>query len=176
MTETNDKQETMATEAAPAPAAEVAELQRLREENQALRDQLLRRAAEFDNYRKRTQRELLDQFAAGGAEAMRAMLPILDGIERALAAPTGSLEEFRRGIELLHRQLLEAGKKLGLEAIEAVGQTFDPHQHEALEMVETDEAPEHSILSELQRGYRLRERLLRPARVRVARPPRSGEA
>ena len=148
-------------------------LQQAREAQAQAADQLLRKAAEFDNYRKRVQRDMVDLRPQVVADTLRYFLPVLDGFERALSVPSEAAEDFRKGIELIHRQLCEVTRKLGLEPIAAVGQPFDPHVHEAIEMVETDAAPDHSVVEELQKGYRLKERLVRPAMVRVARHPNS---
>jgi len=144
-------------------------LQKAREAQAQAEDQLLRKAAEFDNYRKRVQRDLVDLRPQVVAETLRAFLPVLDGFERALSTPNEAAEDFRRGVELIQRQLNDVTRKLGMEAVSAVGKRFDPHVHEAIEMVETDAAPDHVVLEELQKGYRLKERLIRPAMVRVAR-------
>ncbi len=146
------------------------ELRRAVEERDQLQDKWLRALAELDNFRKRAARDLGEARSFAAAEAVHPFLTVVDGFERALAhTRAGGGGELRTGIELLHRQLLEALRKAGVEAIEAEGQPFDPHRHEAIEMADTDAAPEGTILAELQRGYHLRERLLRPAMVRVAR-------
>ena len=98
----------------------------------------------------------------------RTVLPILDSFERALKAG-GDASDFRNGIELIYRQFQDALQKIGVQPIAAVGQVFDPRVHEAIEMVDTTEVPDHQVLEELQRGYKYKERLLRPAMVRVAR-------
>ena len=168
------------SEPAPLAGAETAEggsaeeavaedLRRTREERERLNDLLLRTAADFENYRKRVQRETQEQRVQAAADVLRAFLPVLDGFERALAAPAGAPEEFRRGVEMIHKQMQDAAKRVGLEAIEAVGKPFDPHWHEAIEMVETAEHPDHSVLQQLQCGYRFKDKLIRPAMVRVAR-------
>lgn len=154
-----------------APASEVAgEVQKLTEERDALQDRLLRALAEADNARKRYGRELQDARQHATAEAVRPFLSVVDSFDRAQAhAASSSVDELRKGMDLLHRQLLDAVRKTGLEPIASQGQNFDPHLHEALEMVETTDAPDGQIVEELQRGYKLRERLVRPAMVRVAR-------
>jgi len=106
------------------------------------------------------------EFAA--ADVIKNVLPILDSFERALKAG-GDASDFRSGIELIYRQFQDALQKIGVQAIAAVGQPFDPRVHEAIEMVDTTETPDHHVLEELQRGYKFKERLLRPAMVRVAR-------
>lgn len=152
-------------------AAEAGELQKLREERDALLDRLARLQAEFENARKRAAREQQDFREYALADALKALLPILDSFERALQHQEND-PEFRAGVELIHRQLHDTLGKMGLRAVAAQGQPFDPHVHEAIEMVDTDKAKDNHVLDELQRGYKLKERLLRPAMVRVARNPR----
>ena len=152
---------------------EVSALQRERDE---LFDRLRRTMADFDNYRKRTDRERRDLSDAVAADVVRDVLPVLDDLQRALATPTSpsdrpeSIEGYRRGIELIHRQLLDALRKRGVEALEVVGQDFDPQWHEAV--AQEPPAPgqnEGTVTAELRRGYRIGQRLLRPAQVRVAK-------
>ncbi|HEY7856495.1 MAG TPA: nucleotide exchange factor GrpE [Terriglobales bacterium] len=147
------------------------EVQKIIDERDSLRDKWIRTAAEADNFRKRSQRELQEARVFATGEAVRPFLVVLDGFERALHHTNGKKPdagEVRKGLELLHRQLQDAAREVGLEPVEALGQPFDPHVHEAIEMVPTDEAPEGHVVEELQRGYRLRERLIRPAMVKVA--------
>jgi molecular chaperone GrpE len=152
----------------PRAAEESGELQKLKAERDNLVDRLARLQAEFENARKRAAREQQEFREYAVADAMRALLPILDSFERALQ--TGSeRSEFRSGVELIYKQLQDALQKLGLRPIPAKGEPFDPHLHEAIEMVDTTEAPDHQILEELQRGYKLKDRLLRPSMVKVAR-------
>ncbi len=155
--------------AGPAsPLDEVtAERDRLIEEKNDLQDRLLRRQAEFDNFRRRAERDRADVVEFAHTESVRAILPILDDFERALkVACTG--KEYARGMELIYQRLSEALKKLGLEPIDAKGQKFDPHIHHAVDMVETGEVEDHTVLDEYERGYNFRGRLLRPAMVKVA--------
>jgi molecular chaperone GrpE len=147
------------------------EVRRLKEERDNLSDQLLRAIADFDNFRKRTQREMADVRVHTTIDTLRAFLPVLDGFERALAASGGTVEDMRKGVELIHKQMLDAARRIGMEAIDATGKPFDPHQHEAIEMVETSDHPDHHVIDELQRGYRLKDKLIRPSMVRVARNP-----
>ena len=161
-------------EAGPAAAAEPArdeEVRRLKREREELYDRLARMQAEFDNARKRAAKEQAEFREYAAAEAIQPLLPILDSLELALAhAPAGG--EFRAGVELIYKQMLDALGKLGLRPIPAVGEPFDPHLHQAVQMVETKQAPDHQVLEELQRGYKLKDRLLRPAMVRVAHNPK----
>jgi molecular chaperone GrpE len=153
--------------AGPAADAVTAERDRLIEEKNDLLDRLLRRQAEFDNFRRRAEREKSEVLEYAGAESVSAILPILDDFERALKVEcTG--KEYARGMEMIYQRLSEALKKLGLEPITAKGEKFDPHFHHAVDMVETDDVEDHTVLDEYQQGYKFRGRLLRPAMVKVA--------
>lgn len=159
--------ELTADEGAPELAEEV---RKLTAERDALQDRLLRALAEADNARKRFNRDLQEAREHAISEAVRPFLTVIDSFDRAQAhAVVSSEQELRTAMELLHRQLLDAARKVGLEPIPAAGKVFDPHLHEALEMVDSAEAPEGSVVEELQRGFRLRDRLVRPAMVRVSR-------
>ncbi len=153
---------------AQGAAAEAGELQKLRSERDTLLDRLARLQAEFENARKRAAREQQEFRDFATADAIKALLPALDSFERALQAPTNQLNEFRGGVELIYKQLQDALAKLGVRPIPAKGERFDPHVHEAIEMVETTDVPDHQVVDELQRGYKLKDRLLRPAMVKVA--------
>ncbi len=144
----------------------------LQRERDELQDRLLRTAAEFDNYRKRTEREKRDWSDATTAEILRDVLPILDDLERALAAPPaedGGDAGLRAGVELIRRQFAEVLKRRGVEPIEAIGQDFDPMWHEAVAHEPANGRRDDEITGELRRGYRIGQRLLRPAQVRVAK-------
>jgi molecular chaperone GrpE len=145
------------------------EIESLRAERDALLDRLARLQAEFDNARKRAVREQQEFREFAAADVIRAILPILDSFERALKTASGESGDFRNGIELIYRQLQDALQKIGVQPIPALGQVFDPRVHEAIEMVDTSEVEDHHVLDELQRGYKYKDRLLRPAMVRVAR-------
>jgi molecular chaperone GrpE len=145
------------------------ELKKLRDERNVLYDRLARLQAEFDNARKRAAREQSEFREYAVTDAVKALLPILDSFDRALATHAG--EESFRGIELINKQFHDALAKLGVRPIPAAGEPFDPHLHQAVEMVDTSEAPDNTVVEELQRGYKLKDRLLRPAMVRVARNP-----
>jgi len=149
-------------------AALEAELQKVREERNALLDRVARAQAEFENARRRAQREQQEFRDYALADAVMALLPILDSFDHALAS-RASGDEFRAGMELIDRQLHDALGKLGVVEVAAQGQRFDPNLHQAIEMVDSDEVPDQHVLQELQRGYKLKGRLLRPAMVRVAR-------
>jgi molecular chaperone GrpE len=152
----------------PVEASVVSETEKLKAERDALLDRLARLQAEFDNARKRAVREQQEFREFAAADVIKALLPPLDSFERALRA-AGDSGEFRNGIELIYRQFQDALQKIGVQPISATGQAFDPRIHEAVEMVDTSEVPDHYVLDELQRGYKYKDRLLRPAMVRVAR-------
>jgi len=144
------------------------ELQKLKAERDSLLDRLARAQAEFDNARKRAAKEQQDFRDYAALDAIRPLLPVLDSFERALQTKSEAAD-FRGGIELIYKQLQDALAKLGVKAIAAKGSPFDPHQHEAIEMVETTAVPDHEVIEELQRGYKYKDRLLRPAMVKVAK-------
>ena len=151
------------------PATEADPLADLLSERASLQDRLLRTAAEFDNYRKRIDRERREQANASMADAIEDLLPIIDNLERALDAPAGSDGEvFRTGVELIHRQMVELLRQRGVKPIEAVGTDFDPHVHQAMAQEVSPEHREGEVMEELRKGYMLGERLLRPAMVKVA--------
>jgi molecular chaperone GrpE len=150
------------------PGAAPLEAEKLKAERDALLDRLARLQAEFDNARKRGVREQQEFREFAAADVIKNFLPILDSFERALKAG-GHSSDFRNGIELIYRQFQDALQKIGVQPILSTGQPFDPRVHEAVEMVDTTEVPDHHVLDELQRGYKYKERLLRPAMVRVAR-------
>jgi molecular chaperone GrpE len=154
-----------------APVAET-DVQKLQAERDSLFDRLARQQAEFDNYRKRATREQQEFRQYAVSDALKQFLPVLDSFDRALAAPSnGEDEKLRSGVELVRKQMLDTLARLGVTPIEAEGAAFDPQVHEAIEMVETRDANDNHVITELQRGYRLKDRLLRPAMVRVARNP-----
>src|SRR5215469_17448505 len=153
------------------PAAQhVSEVEKLRAERDALLDRLARMQAEFDNARKRAAKEQQDYRDYALVDAIKTLIPVLDSFDRALqASPEKS--EFHVGVELIQKQLQDALAKIGVRQISAKGEQFDPRFHEAIEMVDTEDARDHQVLEELQRGYKLKDRLLRPAMVKVARNP-----
>src|SRR4051812_15364026 len=155
-----------------APVAET-DVQKLQAERDTLFDRLARQQAEFDNYRKRATREQQEFRQYAVSDALKQFLPVLDSFDRALAVASndGGDEKLRSGVELVRKQMLDTLARLGVTPIEAEGSVFDPQFHEAIEMVDTPDAKDNHVISELQRGYRLKDRLLRPAMVRVARNP-----
>ena len=165
----NDQEPQETADSAETPSPDP--LDELRRERDSLQDRLLRTAAEFDNYRKRVERDRreLSEFAA--ADAMLELLPIIDNLERALQAPSGGdVDAFRKGVEMIHKQMLDLLRKRGVKPIEALGADFDPNVHQAVLHEPSDEHREGEVMQELQRGYTLGERLLRPAMVKVAKP------
>jgi molecular chaperone GrpE len=143
-------------------------LEEVRRERDALQDRLLRTAAEFDNYRKRMDKERRDLAEYTAGEAVKDLLPIIDNLERALQA--SALDEpLRKGVELIHKQMLEILRRRGVTPIEALGADFDPHFHQAVAHEEVAGARDGEVVEVLAKGYKLGERLLRPAIVRVAK-------
>lgn len=166
--------EETASEQASTPAAEDAaalraELEKLQAERNLLLDRMARLQAEFDNARKRAAREQQEYKDFALADALKNLLPIVDSFDRALQTKVQKPEDFRAGVELIRKQFQDALEKLGLRPIPAEGEPFDPRLHEAIEMVDSNEVKDHHVLDELQRGYKLKDRLLRPSMVRVAR-------
>ena len=154
------------TQESAAPQTD-AELEKLKAERDALYDRLARLQAEFDNFRKRQAKENQDFRDYALNNAILCLLPIVDSFDRALLAPDGA--EFRKGVELINRQFHDALTKLGVEPIDSAGKPFDPNLHQAVQMVESEDVPENHVVAELQRGYKLKDRLLRPAMVTVAK-------
>jgi molecular chaperone GrpE len=164
-------------EATIDPAAEAAAppdpAEELRRERDSLQDRLLRTAAEFDNFRKRIERERREHQEYAVSDVLREILPILDNFERAIEAPAErDTDAYRKGIELIHKQMLDMLRKRGVTPVEALGADFDPNVHQAVIHEVSSAHREGEVMQELQRGYRLGERLLRPAMVKVAK---SGE-
>jgi molecular chaperone GrpE len=150
----------------------IAERDRLAAEKAELLDRNLRAQAEFQNFRKRAERERVEWVEYASTEAVRALLPVLDDFERALKANTSD-KEFAKGMELIYQRLFESLKKLGLEPMDSIGQPFDPQLHHAVDKAETADAAPDTVLEEYQKGYNFKGRLLRPAMVKVAVPPAS---
>jgi molecular chaperone GrpE len=167
----DDDPDTSANEAADEQSTANADLlAQLTEEKNALQDRLLRTAAEFDNYRKRVDRDRRDQADAAVASAVEDLLPIVDNLERALEAPAGEdTDSYRQGVELIHRQMLDVLRRRGVTPIESVGTDFDPQVHQAVAHEASPEHREGEVMEEFRRGYKLGDRLLRPAMVKVAK-------
>lgn len=156
------------TSAAGAAGTESADT--LRQERDEAQDRLLRTAAEFDNYRKRTERERRELSEAVAADLVRDVLPVVDDLERALSASQDSADPgLRLGVELIHKQLLDALRRRGAEPFESVGRDFDPAWHEAVASEPAKGHRDGEIVAEMRRGFRIGSRLLRPAQVRVAK-------
>ena len=163
-------EETGASEQAPV-SDRLSEVEKLRAERDSLVDRLARMQAEFDNARKRATKEQQDFRDYALVDTIKTIIPVLDSFDRALhSSPEKS--EFHSGVELIHKQLVDALAKLGVRPISAKGEQFDPRYHEAIEMVDTEDAEDQQVLEELQPGYKLKDRLLRPAMVKVARNSR----
>jgi molecular chaperone GrpE len=138
-------------------------------ERDNLLDRLARLQAEFDNYRKRVARENAEFREYAVSDAARALLPVIDSFGLALKNANARPEDLRKGVELIYKQFGEVLQKLNVQKVSSQGEPFDPRVHEAIEMVNSDEVPDNHVLEELQPGYRIKERLLRPAMVRVAK-------
>jgi molecular chaperone GrpE len=160
---------------AEATAHLQSEVDRLKSERDQSVERLARLQAEFENARKRDARERSDfrDFAVSGA--VEQFLPVLDNFHLALGS-SGSLEQLRSGLELVVKQMEEVLRSLNVQPVESVGARFDPRVHEALESVDRTDLPDHQVLDEVRRGYRIRDRLLRPALVRVVNNPQQKEA
>lgn len=155
-----------------------AELKKLNDERQEWADKLARRQADFDNFRKRIERERAETYNRALGEVVRRLLPVIDNLQRALEAErtlenveSNEFRHFLHGVELINRQLGGVLESLGVEVVPTVGELFDPHVHEAVATEETDEVEPDTIVQEMQRGYRLGDKLLRPAMVKVATRP-----
>jgi molecular chaperone GrpE len=150
--------------------AEAAETAKLVSELDDLRQTLLRRQADFDNYRKRIEKERADDSKRSTARVIEGLIPVIDGFEHALAAHGQQKEydNYRKGFELIYKQLIENVTKLGAERIDPVGKQFDPHQHQAMDRLETTDQEDGTVVHTFQPGYVFHGRVLRPAMVRVA--------
>jgi molecular chaperone GrpE len=160
--------EPLETAEQPEASVDPVELQKQRDDYY---DRLLRKTAEFDNYRKRTDRERIQLSEAAAADLIEELLPLVDDMDRALKADAGSeaTEAIRRGVELIHKQLLETLRKRGVKPIDSLGADFDPHFHQAVAHEPADGRRDGEVIEEFSRGYVLGDRLLRPAMVKVAK-------
>jgi molecular chaperone GrpE len=145
------------------------EVTALRAERDALQDQLLRLAAEFDNYRKRSAREWQEQRKRAAADVLRELLEIADNLERALRSAGTDADGLRRGVQLIHQQLMALFQRAGVEPFVPVGELLDPTQHEAVRVVDADDVESQHVVDVVQPGYKLYGQVLRPARVTVSR-------
>lgn len=168
----NEHQETEIGEQTPVDAGKAAadtsaDLQKIKDERDSLYDRLLRKQADFDNYKKRVERERSEVVQFASAELMKELLNALDSFDRAIH--NASIDERTlRGFELIYKQLLDTMGRFGLKAIEAKGQKFDPNFHQAVTTTPTDQVEENTVLDEMRKGYLLNGRLLRPAMVNVS--------
>ena len=163
----SDTSETAGATVAAEGGSPAEELQRQRDDYY---DRLLRKTAEFDNFRKRTERERQQLSEAAAADIIEEILPLLDDLERALKADAGSeASAYRRGVELIHARMADVLRKRGVRPIDAVGADFDPHFHQAVAHEPSSEHHEGQIIEEFSRGYMLGDRLLRPSMVKVAK-------
>lgn len=170
-TANDNREQTQETSVAEQGALSEGQLNKLKEERDALMDRMARTQAEFENARKRAakaQQEFQD-FAL--EDALKSLLPVLDSFDWALQTPTQDLQEFRSGVELIRKQLHDVLGNLGMTTVPAKGEQFDPRFHEAVETTSTTSTKENHVIEELQPGYKLKNRLLRPAMVLVARNP-----
>lgn len=147
-----------------------AERDQLAAEKAELEDRLLRARAEFQNARARAERERSEYLQFAAMDLVKDLLPVLDDFERAMRADTAD-KDYARGVELIYQRMYDQLKKMGLEPIPTEGKLFDPNLHQAVDRVETTDAPDQSIAAEYQRGYLFKGKLLRPAMVRVAVHP-----
>jgi molecular chaperone GrpE len=170
-----ESREAIANAVAEATGPLQSEVDRLKQERDQSVERLARLQAEFENARKRDARERADfrDFAVSGA--VEQFLPVLDNFHLALKS-SGSLEQLRSGLELVVKQMEEVLRSLNVQPVEAVGARFDPRVHEALESVDRTDLPDHQVIDEVRRGYRIKDRLLRPALVRVVNNPQQKEA
>ena len=161
---------------AQAVAADTAkadvEMAKLTADLEELRQTLLRRQADFDNYRKRIEKERFEESKRATARVIEGLIPVIDGFEHALAAHReAEYDNYRKGFELIYKQLLDSVTKLGVERTDPVGKSFDPHLHQAVDRAETTDHEDGTILQVFQPGYVFHGRVLRPAMVRVAVHP-----
>jgi molecular chaperone GrpE len=169
-----------AAESEPRPAENTSAaaeetIRQLRDEVRQLNDTLLRKQAEFENIRKRLAKEKEEFLQYSLFSTLESLLPVLDGFKMAIKSPSEG-ENFKKGVEIIYQQFLTALQRLGVEPIETKDQFFDPNLHEAVATVESDVLEDQQIVDELQPGFMYKQRLLRPARVRVARNVKPGKS
>ena len=142
-----------------------------------LKDKYLRALAELDNYRKRMEKELDDRKKYGMVELFMSVIPVLDSFDRALSGGemSNDFDNFYKGMEIIHRQLRDALKSLGLVEFSGLNETFDPSRHEAVATVETDEKPENTVIEEISKGYMIDDRIIKPAKVYVSKQKEGDE-
>jgi molecular chaperone GrpE len=161
-----------------AEASLAAEIQKLKAEKEELMQTMIRRQADFENFRKRTERDRHEEGRRGVERLILDLIPVLDAFDRAIQAHDAPADdEYSKGVSLIRKQLWDAIARHGVQRIEAAGKIFDPHQHQAIERLETDEVPDGSIVTVFQDGYLFHGKVLRPAIVRVAvHPGESGSS
>jgi molecular chaperone GrpE len=171
--DTSELEQSAEAKAVAADTAKAdAEMTKLASDLEELRQTLLRRQADFDNYRKRIEKERFEDSKRATARVIEGLIPIIDGFENALAAHReAEYENYRKGFELIYKQLLDNVTRLGAERIDPVGKPFDPHLHQAVDRAETTDHADGTILQVFQPGYVFHGRVLRPAMVRVAVHP-----
>ena len=157
---------TSTTDPTPGLADEIVEL---RKERDNLQDRLLRQAAEFDNYRKRQDRERKDWPQMAAIDFVQELLPVIDDFERALQIEAPGAESYRQGLEIIHRRLMDMLRKRGVTPIDAVGADFDPNVHQAVVYGDAPDRRDGEVIEQFTRGYRLGDKLVRPAMVKVAK-------
>jgi molecular chaperone GrpE len=166
-----EEEESGAGEPAVLGSESSEELVRAQARIEELKELLLRKQAEFENYRKRMERERADYLRYAAFDVLKEVLPVLDNLERAVeASRSGTEEQLREGVEIIQKQFRDVLAKLGLSEVETEDKPFDPHVHEAVGRVETDELPEGQVVEVFQKGYHFKDRLLRPSMVSVAHP------
>ena len=167
----NPNQDPVATQDVDAAGPNDSALASVERQRDEYKDLLLRKSAEFENYRRRTDRERATLAETAAAGVLEELLPLLDDLERALQAEAGAdgAEAYRRGVELIHRQLQEVLRKRGVTPVDAVGVDFDPHYHQAVAYEPAEGRRDGEIVEEFRRGYMLGDRLLRPSIVKVAK-------
>src|SRR5215203_1263245 len=156
------------SESDPAPGL-TDEIVELRRDRDGLHDRLLRQAAEFDNYRKRVERERKDSAQFAAIDFVEELLPVIDDFERALQTEAPGASSYRQGLEIIHRALMEMLRKRGVTPIEAVGTAFDPQVHQAVAYEDAPNRRDGEVIEQFTRGYRLGDKLVRPAMVKVAK-------
>jgi molecular chaperone GrpE len=162
--------------AAPANAGSATDdVAKLRQENAELRDRAIRTLADFDNFRKRSERERQESRRYALLEPMREFLTVADNLDLALSAQ-GSAEDLKRGVEMIHRQMSELLRRFGIVEVPAIGQPFDPTLHEAVSREESRDVKVPTVVAELRRGYKMHDRLVRPSMVKVAVPAEAAAA
>jgi molecular chaperone GrpE len=176
VSETSETDQARTSAIEPVPTVSMEQFEALQREKQDLYDRLLRKQAEFDNFRKRTEREKLESYDVAVANFILGLLPALDGLERGLSVTEGeTVESYKKGIELILKQLRDQLASAGVQPIRVTGKMFDPNFHQAVMREESAVLPENEIIEEMQRGYTFKDRLLRPSMVKVAVTPAQTE-